>query len=155
MNVSVDKSVSFGVIEVRDYERVAGDHPDVNGGVPLAIGWAFVQKEPVTVERAMNNKLRYQHKQMKTLDAEARKTLLLRGFDVNRKEVEQAEKAAKQARSKRQQTLMKIKMEETGRKSMASLFKSIPKLQLPQRRRSTGTDCAKATPARWSTPFGH
>lgn len=35
------RRVSFGFVEVRKYERIAGDHPETNLGVPLGIGWAF------------------------------------------------------------------------------------------------------------------
>jgi hypothetical protein len=43
-------SVSFGSIEVREFDRIVGDHPDVSNGPPLSIGWEFVQDEAVTVD---------------------------------------------------------------------------------------------------------
>jgi hypothetical protein len=51
-------SVSFGSIEIRDYERIAGDHPETSLGVPLSIGWAFKQRRAVPLERYEQDKLK-------------------------------------------------------------------------------------------------
>lgn len=39
--------VKFSTVEMRHYQRIVGDHPDVE--TPLAIGWEFVQGPPVSV----------------------------------------------------------------------------------------------------------
>jgi hypothetical protein len=41
-------SVTFGSIEVREYNRNLGENPDVSNG--LAIGWEYEQHEPVPVD---------------------------------------------------------------------------------------------------------
>jgi len=33
--------IRFGRVEIREYERIVGDHPDVEAGTPLAIGWNY------------------------------------------------------------------------------------------------------------------
>lgn len=121
-----NKRVSFGHIQVRDYERIAGDHPEVNGGVPLSIGWAFVQKDAVTVDRAENSKNLYRMKEMAPLSPSTRESLLLRQFEVSKKDIQQSTKLAKQTRTKRHHTLEKHMKEVAGKnKSMASLFKGM------------------------------
>ena len=40
-------TVSFGPIFVREYERIVGDHPETQIGVPLGLGWGFYQREAV------------------------------------------------------------------------------------------------------------
>jgi len=43
--------VAFTSIQIRSFNRVAGDHPDVQGGgPPLAIGWEFVEQEPIDLD---------------------------------------------------------------------------------------------------------
>jgi hypothetical protein len=42
---SIKKAVSFGLIEVREYNSVVGDNPTVRFGPPMSIGWEFVQRK--------------------------------------------------------------------------------------------------------------
>lgn len=60
-NNSINKStnekhfVNFSTVEIRSYERIVGDHPDVE--IPLAIGWKYhMDSKIVTVESFEENK---------------------------------------------------------------------------------------------------
>ena len=44
------KSVSFHVIEIRQYERQPGDNPCVSRGAPLSIGWNHVDSDVVSLD---------------------------------------------------------------------------------------------------------
>ena len=37
----VKRSVSYGSVKIREYERVVGDNPGVSSGVPIGIGWNY------------------------------------------------------------------------------------------------------------------
>jgi hypothetical protein len=55
-DVSVDSqrsNVSFGTTEVREYERVLGDHPQV--AIGLGMGWDYQQQEPIPIESYRQN----------------------------------------------------------------------------------------------------
>mmetsp|Transcript_24778 Transcript_24778/g.40541 ORF Transcript_24778/g.40541 Transcript_24778/m.40541 type:complete len:253 (-) Transcript_24778:83-841(-) len=105
-------SVSFGSIEIRDYERIAGDHPDTNIGVPLAIGWAFKERGAMPVDKYEKAKMesfledhdldhhhKYHHSHggtganLRRLGAMTRKRLLHEEFHIPLDEILQAEKA--------------------------------------------------------------
>jgi hypothetical protein len=49
------RSVSFKTIEVREYERVLGDHPNTTHGPPMSIGWAFVEHDAIDLDGANLN----------------------------------------------------------------------------------------------------
>ena len=46
--------VKFSTVEMRHYQRIVGDHPDVE--IPLAIGWEFVQGTPMSVNELEEQK---------------------------------------------------------------------------------------------------
>jgi hypothetical protein len=50
LSSSSSAAVQFSSVQVREYERIAGDHPGTTMGVPLTIGWKFVQQKPQNVD---------------------------------------------------------------------------------------------------------
>ncbi len=49
-------NITFSNVDIREYERIAGDNPCVRGGVPLSIGWANIQHEPIPLDDYENAK---------------------------------------------------------------------------------------------------
>ncbi|KAL3915308.1 MAG: hypothetical protein SGILL_005717 [Bacillariaceae sp.] len=125
-------SVSFGSIQLREYERIPGDHPECCIGVPISIGWAFVQQSEISVKRYEKKKMdlfleddtALQLKQRKStggqgacsgnvrrLGAMQRKRLLMDEFNVPLQEIVEVEKQIK----KHKKLLQKQRMaEESG-----------------------------------------
>uniref|UniRef100_A0A7R9ZJC8 Uncharacterized protein n=1 Tax=Craspedostauros australis TaxID=1486917 RepID=A0A7R9ZJC8_9STRA len=64
--------VSFGTVHVRHYERVIGNHPDVHFGIPLGIGWSYVDDESVEL-RSYHRSV--QHKGCYKLSRQARRKI--------------------------------------------------------------------------------
>ena len=112
-------SVSFGLVEVREYERIAGDHPETTYGVPLGIGWAFKDKIPVSVDKLSKRRRHQARRHTKgvpsstasiassrstsrctRLGAMARKNLLHKEHDVPLLEIREAEKALEKYKKK-------------------------------------------------------
>jgi len=49
------RSVSYGSIHVREFNRIVGDHPDASGGPPMSIGWDFIEKKPIAIDELHQN----------------------------------------------------------------------------------------------------
>ena len=72
----VKRSVSYGSVKIREYERVVGDNPGCSSGVPIGIGWNY----QVTEETDLDD---VQHQQKDSspavpLTSEERETVLKR-----------------------------------------------------------------------------
>lgn len=107
------RSVSFGPIHVRQYERIVGDHPETKIGVPLAIGWAYYEDDKypdgVSIDRYEADRIRKGKIRMSSI---TRKNMLLNVFGLPEKEILMAEKRSrkisKQRGSSQTQSALKI-----------------------------------------------
>ncbi|KAG7343632.1 hypothetical protein IV203_021640 [Nitzschia inconspicua] len=48
--MNTHNTVSFSTVHIRAFERIAGDHPFTSMGVPLTIGWKFVELPGLPVD---------------------------------------------------------------------------------------------------------
>merc|ERR1719410_1527405 len=129
-NARERRSVSFGPIHVRQYERIVGDHPDTRVGVPLSIGWGYYEDDNypdgVSIERYESDRIRKGKMRMSSI---TRKNLLLNVFGLPEKEVLLAEKRSKKLRKERERGTKKSEstLKTFGkklRKGSLSLLKS-------------------------------
>jgi hypothetical protein len=94
-------SISFGPIEVREFARIVGDHPDVSSGPPMALGWEYIQDDPITVdEYEKKNKGRSRGPIERTTKFE-RILILHHEFGFPMQELRDAEKEAKRTQLRR------------------------------------------------------
>jgi hypothetical protein len=131
---SSKKAVSFGLIEVREYNRVVGDNPAVRVGPPMSIGWEFVQKEAVSVDVYEKEKLpRTSHLCMGNF---TRKSVLREAFGVSSEEIRVAEKIVRKIQKQRCQTRKRGKAVtaieyavESAKRKMHRIFSNEPRLE--------------------------
>merc|ERR1712157_440437 len=135
-NTRERRSVSFGPIHVRQYERIVGDHPDTRVGVPLSIGWGYFEDDnypdEVSIERYESDRIRKGKIRMSSI---TRKNLLLNVFGLPEKEVLQAEKRSKKLRKERERgaTKSESNLKKFGKKLQKgglSLLKGISHAQV-------------------------
>lgn len=87
------RSVSFGPIHVRQYERIVGDHPGTKVGVPLAIGWAYnvddEHPDGISIELYEADRI---HKGKLRMTSLTRRNMMLNVFEIPEEEIRMAEK---------------------------------------------------------------
>jgi hypothetical protein len=96
------KTVSFGVIQIREYNRVLGDNPDVRVGPPVSIGWEYVQNEALALNDYEINKPERKHSLR--MSSITRKNILKNVFGVPEADIVAAEKEVQKIRKQRLQT---------------------------------------------------
>lgn len=94
--------VTFGSVMVREFERIAGDHPDTPRGPSLTIGWGFIQHEAVPI--AVTPEKETLSKVLDPLNAETRRFLLAHVFDVSKQDIEESEEVAEEIRKQRRES---------------------------------------------------
>jgi hypothetical protein len=101
------RSVTFGPIQIREYERIVGDHPDTRVGVPLSIGWAFYERKPISIDRHEEdraNRERLVGKRNLRMTSVTRRNILLNVFGIPEEELQRAEKEVQRVKKQRIQS---------------------------------------------------
>jgi hypothetical protein len=101
-SVTCKKSVSFGMMQVREYNRVLGDNPDVQFGPPLSIGWDYTQKEALSIDEYQKTKPR--RNTALRMTSVTRRNLLINVFDVPADEIKAVEKEIRKIQKQRTKT---------------------------------------------------
>jgi hypothetical protein len=104
---SKNKAVSFGLIQVREYNCVVGDNPAVRVGPPVSIGWEFVQNKDVPVD--VYEKTNHPRKSGLRMSNFTRKSLLREACGVSREEIKAAENGVQKIQRQRCQTIQQGK----------------------------------------------
>ncbi|CAJ1955769.1 unnamed protein product [Cylindrotheca closterium] len=113
--VSTASSVDFGTVEIREYERVAGDHPDVHDpsrGPPLAIGWAFHENAAISLNSFEESRRLTRSPALSPMNGEMRKNILKHGFQVSETEIQANMKESMRYKKLREKTNKQSKFGE-------------------------------------------
>jgi hypothetical protein len=124
--------VMFGDVQVREFERIAGDHPAVTDrGPPLSIGWAFHQGEAISLDAFEAQQQQHQHKRClsssldhnnesqrclntspQPIKGDTRRMILLHGFDVSKDDIQEMEREVEKTKKQRHETASLPKWKE-------------------------------------------
>jgi hypothetical protein len=104
------KSVSFGFVEVREYNRIVGDHPEVRFGPPLGLGWEFHEHDRETIDKYESVHPRRKLQKMSSI---TRRNLLQNVFGATDEEIQASEKECQRIQKRREQS--KNQAERTGK----------------------------------------
>ena len=108
-----DLSISFGKIQIRQYERIPGDNPSICFGVPLAIGWAFNEEGvPISVEEYESQRSSEPKKRDEMyVSLRERERILTEDWGINRSAVRAAERSVSLASKQRRETSARLHLE--------------------------------------------
>jgi hypothetical protein len=102
--------VGFTSVQIRSFDRIVGDHPDVRNGPPLSIGWEYVQDAPLGLDDYESYKaelLKRSNKPfmfgLRRLSSE-RRNIVLGTFGVTPEEIKKAEAEVRRVQKQRKQT---------------------------------------------------
>ena len=96
------KRVSFGSVQLREYNRIAGDHPEVKEGPSLSLGWDFVEQKPQSIDNFEENRDR--SVQLMPLTGQTRTFILSFVFDISPQDIKRSENIAMRVTSQRLET---------------------------------------------------
>jgi hypothetical protein len=112
-SIRSDSSITFSVVQVREFERIAGDHPDASDlGPPLAIGWGFSEHAAVSLDRRYECQRSRSSKYLQQLNAETRKTILQHGCSVSPGEIKETIRELNRVKKQRDQMNKRSKFDE-------------------------------------------
>ena len=94
------KSVSFQSVQVREFNRIVGDHPDVRVGPPISIGWDYTEQQARSIEDYETSKPA--QKRNLRMSSITRKNLLANVFGIPEEEIRAAEKEVQRIKKQRE-----------------------------------------------------
>ena len=106
-----DKVVNFSNIDIREYERIPGDNPCVRKGVPLSIGWAHVQLDPIPIDDYETLKGPPRDKIEMMVPAGVRRSMLRDEFHASINDLNAAIKSVNISKRQRAHTLKEERLE--------------------------------------------
>jgi len=126
----VCKSVSFDSVTVREYNRIAGDHPGCLEGPPMSLDWNFVEHDPVTIEH-YDDKRNDRRRGIRAVSSEQRKAILKEGFGVSEDEILCAERRANKAARKRELTRQRLEFACKTHRLLKNITRWLPLFRSP------------------------
>ena len=117
------KTCTFSVVDIREHERIAGDNPCVSKGVPISIGWGYIQHPSISLDEYET----YKGGQSRTknemlIPPEIRIRLLKDEFGISVQTINTAMKDALKVKKQREYT---VNTDKTNNVSLTNAFRKL------------------------------
>jgi hypothetical protein len=99
------KTCTFSVVDIREHERIAGDNPCVSKGVPIAIGWGYIQHPPIPLDTYETHRGQPRNKIEMLIPPDIRIRLLKDEFNISVATINTAMKDALKVKKQREYTV--------------------------------------------------
>jgi hypothetical protein len=125
------KSISFGDVQIREFNRIVGDHPDVKVGPPVSLSWEYGEQPAVSVDEyeAERSMLR---KGVRRMSSITRKNMLHNVFGISEEEIRSAEKEIQRIRKQREQSIKQGKVSARVESGVNRVKRKLSKLVNPE-----------------------
>lgn len=120
---SSKKSVKFGNVIIREYNRIPGDHPDTRAGPPITISWEYAEQPAKSLDDYEQN--RPTKRMNLRLSSITRKNILRNVFEVSEGEIEAAEREARKVQKLREKTASQGKVSSVVENVFLSMKRKI------------------------------
>ena len=127
---SLRKEVSFGSVEVREFNRIAGDHPECTEGPPMSLDWKFVEQLPVSLE-LYEGQQKDRRQGLFAMPSDIRREILQHGFQVSMEDILAAEKLAIKTAKKREKTRKQQEISLRTRRILKNTSRWMPSFRTP------------------------
>jgi hypothetical protein len=120
-------AIRFGAVLVREFERIPGDHPDTRVGVPLSIGWGFLERDAIPLDQ-FESEFRKSGESMKHLPrvpSLTRRRILHDEFGISDTQLLQSEKAVLKSRKQRAYSNKQSKISARAESALVGLRRKL------------------------------
>lgn len=101
-DVPRQSKVRFSEIQIREYDRIIGDHPECAVGPPLAIGWDYESKEITSVDSYEATRPPRRKTGHLALTSITRKNMMMNRFGFTEEEIKKGGKGNQKIRKQRE-----------------------------------------------------
>lgn len=112
-------TVRFGSVQVREYDRIVGDHPDTKYGPPIGIGWDYEIQSELSLDDYENTR-KATRQGVRRLTSMTRRNILRNVDGVTEDDIQHAENEVQRIKQQREETKTKSsssnKLVKFGRK---------------------------------------
>ena len=112
--------LTWGTIQIREYNRIVGDHPDTFVGPPLTFDWEYSEQEPLDI--TLYEESRAPKKTYLRLSSITRKNLLKNKFDIDERTIAASEKEVQRIRKRREATVKQVQRTTSLKKAVKRTF---------------------------------
>jgi len=128
-------SVSFVSVEIRNYDRCAGDHPCCRSGVPLSLDWSYSRSSPRLLDEYELDRSRHRNHLDLSVNKYQRRNILEFEWGVQGEEMKAARRETKKIQWRRASTriLLPVHRAQELAMSLKQRVKSGTKLETKER----------------------
>ena len=97
------KSVHFGSVQIRQYDRVLGDNPGCSIGCPMSLGWNYTALDAISLDQFEDDRINRPRRQL-NMTSNMRRNILHYQLGYSHQEIDAVEEEIKTIKSQREKS---------------------------------------------------